>query len=63
MNLKTNDVLTTKQVAFHFRLHPLTVRKLCQKGELPGFKVGRLWRFSKIALDKWVEEQTFGPAN
>jgi excisionase family DNA binding protein len=36
------------------RLHPKTVKRLAQMGELPGMKIGRLWRFRESSLDAWM---------
>ncbi len=38
-----------------------TVYRLVQQGKLPGFKVGRQWRFSQEALERWAaDEMTVG---
>ncbi len=34
-----------------------TIYRLAEKGELPGSKVGRQWRFEKAAIDQWVKDQ------
>jgi excisionase family DNA binding protein len=36
--------LTPKEVAASWRCHPDTVLELLRSGELPGFKIGRVWR-------------------
>lgn len=30
------------------------VKKMCQRGQLPAFKVGQEWRFEKGAVQNWV---------
>lgn len=55
MNAET--ILTIDEVAAYLRLNPQTVYRLTQKGVLPGFKVGRHWRFRKDIIDSWIEEQ------
>jgi excisionase family DNA binding protein len=47
-----NEILTTRQVAKLLKIHPVTVRKLAQRGEIPGWRVGKSWRFSKSELIK-----------
>ena len=37
------------------------VKKMCQRGQLPAFKVGKEWRFNKPTLLSWIEAQTDGP--
>jgi excisionase family DNA binding protein len=38
-------------------LHPKTVKRLAGAGEIPGFRIGRLWRFRASVLDEWVRSQ------
>ncbi len=39
------ELLDTKQVAAYLKLHEVTVLNLARQGKLPGFRVGRVWRF------------------
>jgi excisionase family DNA binding protein len=48
--LSMNRVLTAEQAAEVLQLRPETVRRLLNKGELPGRKVGRKWRIPEQAL-------------
>lgn len=34
-----------------------TVYKLINRDDLPGFKVGRLWKFKQNEVDAWVDKQ------
>jgi excisionase family DNA binding protein len=47
-------VLTTAQLAELLQTDEKTVRAIAQKGELPGRKVGRDWRFSRAAVLDWL---------
>jgi excisionase family DNA binding protein len=40
----SSEKLTTKEVAKRERITPRTVRNLCERGELPAYKVGGQWR-------------------
>jgi excisionase family DNA binding protein len=40
-------------VAAYLKLPISTVYRLACRGDLPGQKVGRQWRFHKAALDEW----------
>jgi excisionase family DNA binding protein len=42
------------EAAEYLNLHVRTIYRLAKNGKLPGRKVGRSWRFSKDALDKWL---------
>jgi excisionase family DNA binding protein len=49
-----DDVLTTAEAAQLLRVGEGTVRDLAARGELPGRKLGRHWRFSRRALLEWL---------
>lgn len=48
------DVLTLAQLAELLQVDEKTVRSLAAKGELPGRKLGRQWRFSRQAVLDWL---------
>lgn len=48
------EVLTLGEAAAFLRLHPETVRRLLQRGSLPGVKVGRTWRIHRKDLEEFV---------
>ena len=48
------DVLTVEQLAELLQVDEKTLRSLAAKGELPGRKVGRHWRFSRQAVLDWL---------
>ena len=48
------DVLTLAQLAELLQVDEKTVRSLAAKGDLPGRKLGREWRFSRQAVLDWL---------
>ncbi len=52
---KGSGVLDAHQVAALLGAHVVTVRRLARRHEIPAFKVGREWRFSESALQRWIE--------
>ena len=34
-----------------------TVTRLAERGEIPGFRVGRLWKFRRSDIQKYIERQ------
>jgi excisionase family DNA binding protein len=48
------DVLTTSQLAELLQVDENAVRDLARRGELPGRKIGRDWRFSRSAVIDWL---------
>ncbi|MFQ6098002.1 MAG: response regulator [Armatimonadota bacterium] len=54
------EMLTAKDVAELLQMHITTVYRLAEQGQLPGFKVGKQWRFRKSALLEWSSAQEPG---
>ena len=52
--LREPDVLTIEQLAELLQVDEKTVLSLAAKGELPGRKLGRNWRFSRQAVLDWL---------
>ena len=55
--LMDSEFLTAEEVAVYLRLPLSTVYKLVQDKRLPGFKVGKHWRFRKDSIEKWIKDQ------
>lgn len=51
------EFLTVEEVAGYLRLPLSTVYKLVQDKKLPGFKVGKHWRFRRETIEKWIIDQ------
>jgi excisionase family DNA binding protein len=49
-------VLSPEEAADFLGIHPQTVYKLLRNGELPGKKIGQLWRISKNSLTAYLED-------
>jgi excisionase family DNA binding protein len=47
------QILNVGEVAEYFKLPVSTVYRLAERRQLPGYKVGRQWRFQKFLLDDW----------
>ena len=53
-----DNIFTISEVASLLKVAEKTVYSLAQKGDLPGFKFGGQWRFSRIAIDSWIAAKT-----
>ena len=51
------EILTIPEVAERLRVTTKTVYGLCQRGELPSFRVGRVLRCLKADLDQFIKRQ------
>lgn len=49
------DVLTAKEAAELLRINPDQLRILATRGEIPGKKVGGVWRFLRSKLIAYLE--------
>ncbi len=45
-----NPVLTVKDAAEYLNLSEMTILRLANQGLIPGWKIGRQWRFSREVL-------------
>jgi len=52
-----SEFLTAEEVAEYLRLPLSTVYKFVQDKRLPGFKVGKHWRFRKETIIQWTKDQ------
>jgi excisionase family DNA binding protein len=51
------EILTIREVADLLKLHPKTVNKLANSGKVPGYRIGRQWRFRKSEVLKALEKR------
>ena len=52
-----DKLLTVDEVAQYLRLDRYTVYRMAERGELPGAKIARRWRFGEADLRAWFERQ------
>jgi len=50
------QIMTTKELAKYLKLHEITICKYAAEGRIPAVRIGRVWRYDKDAIDKWIEE-------
>ena len=56
MDEKIGDVLTIEELSVYLKIPKSTLYKLVREGRVPSQKVGRHWRFRKVAIDRWLDE-------
>ena len=55
-----NDaIMTIGEVADYLKVTERTIYRLAGAKQIPAFKVGGSWRFSKKDIDFWIREQSF----
>jgi excisionase family DNA binding protein len=50
-------LLTSEEVGKVLGIHPKVVERMAKRGELPGLKVGRFWRYQSAALAGWIDSR------
>jgi excisionase family DNA binding protein len=51
------QVLSSEEAAALLNVHPKTLQRLARNGEIPGFRIGRLWGFRASILNTWLESK------
>jgi excisionase family DNA binding protein len=52
-----DTLLTTRQLQDLLQVDRITIYRMLNDGRLQGFKVGGQWRFSRQAIQRWLQEQ------
>ena len=50
------EIMTLDEAAAYLRVHPRTLRTKASEGEVPAAKIGRVWRFHRLQLERWLME-------
>ena len=53
--------LSVEEIAEYLGINRDTVYKWIERKKMPAHKVGRLWKFKKSQIDRWVEAGRAGP--
>jgi len=51
-----SKILTVSELAEHLNVHRITIYRLLKSGSLPGFKIGRVWRFDLDEIGLWMAD-------
>jgi excisionase family DNA binding protein len=54
------DILTLDEVAAYLKAGKRTIYRLAANGEIPAFKLGGTWRFSRTDIESWIKQQSVG---
>ena len=49
--------MTLQEVAEYLQIKERTIYDWAQKGQIPAFKLGNVWRFKREDIDLWIEER------
>ena len=51
-------LLNSNQAAEFLGVHPRTLQRMVNRGEIAGVRVGKLWRFVPSAIHDWVQDHS-----
>jgi excisionase family DNA binding protein len=51
-------VWNSKQAARYLQVHERTLIRMAKAGEIPGFRIGRCWRFHPELLQRWAVQES-----
>ena len=57
-NASEGETLPAMQVADYLKVTGRTIYSLAAANQIPTFKVGRSWRFSRADIDSWIKQQS-----
>ncbi|HUU50493.1 MAG TPA: helix-turn-helix domain-containing protein [Nitrospinota bacterium] len=46
------EIITAQELADYLKLNEVTVYKYAKEGKIPGYKIGKQWRFNKEEINK-----------
>jgi PTS system nitrogen regulatory IIA component len=55
--------LTPQEVSELLRVSVHTIRRWIKEGDMPAYKVGRVWRIRKDDLNRWLDDQRPDPGD
>ena len=50
-------LLDSHEAAAMLKVHPRTLQRLAQRGEIAGVQVGKLWRFRASSISAWIDRR------
>lgn len=49
------QVFTIDELAAYLKVSKSSLYKWLTQGKVPGQKIGKHWRFSRVVIDRWLE--------
>jgi excisionase family DNA binding protein len=51
--MSESKYLTVDELAAHLQIHKTTLYRMLRQRQVPGFRVGRDWRFDRETIKQW----------
>ncbi len=52
-----DEIFTLQELSEYLKISEKTMYSYVQKGVVPGIKIGTAWRFRKLDIENWLDEQ------
>ncbi len=52
-----NELLTAAETCRYLKITPRTLYRYIRNRRLPGFKLGKEWRFVRSDLEQWIRQR------
>jgi excisionase family DNA binding protein len=57
----SNEIMTVATLAEYLRCHQSTIYRMIKHRQIPAFRIGSDWRFSKAAIEQWLQKSMIWP--
>ena len=57
-NTIEGGIFTIKEIAEYLKVTERTIYRLAAAKQMPAFKIGGSWRFSRQDIDGWIKQQS-----
>lgn len=54
MGTEEASIMTLKELAVYLKIPESTLYKIVREGGIPAQKIGKHWRFNRVAIDTWI---------
>jgi excisionase family DNA binding protein len=53
----SEQLLDSTDIAQFLKINPKTLQSMARSGQIPAIRVGKLWRFLKSDIEKWLRSK------
>lgn len=54
MEIEKANIMTLKELAEYLKIPESTLYKIAREGGIPAQKIGKHWRFNRVAIEAWI---------
>jgi len=54
----SEELLDSTDIAQFLKINPKTLQSMARSGQIPAVRIGRLWRFLKSDIEKWLRSKS-----